>query len=713
MNIAEFKNRLLLSKIKSEYFYLLIKKQQKQYSDMIFEIEVFETNKELSILKINDPGSTGSLSFNCQMFYNLRDDNNNQITFERYPELFTENPLDTTLFQKDLVKHNKQVFLKVDWGDGEITIINGKQTQISLSGKNYFCDRIFGSDITHLYSEPGIYKITVSGVCTSIFIHFSNINSYIPNENRGWKVTKMTSFGDLDNTILTNTYSAIILDKAQINCYLNFNKLKQVRTIYHLLTSPKNIYNLDITQIYNNAHIHSWEEIGGDNFFHHFPKLINARGAFYQSWITYVPNYCFSDNLYLRDISSCFNNCPIKYIGNYACANLTNLQIANNFAGFGDNIYITGETIEEIVNKYEEYIGEICHVGDNVFENCINLYNVSYWYQPYFNLKINDNNNDTLSIYICDKLGKSLFKNCYNLSADGVFSSDRWYFLEEIGEGLFENCYNIESVHLQWNSICLKSIGKNMFKGCKKINVLMGNMAYLSTSFEIPDNFLYDIEYRDNIQYTLNFHPFYDIIYTRGFSKGINNYSFSCFLAQMLPFGGFSGEPIEENAPLKVKIMTAFLNKFKPDTYNRLNIIKNNFPNNTYIKFGKNMFNEEFLQNVYFKTNKNYNLVLPNVFGLVIEISNYTSNYTEYEYYNIGCGEAAPYWKYIDLTDYTTTPNGSYAYGQESYTYNYNTIIPVHYDNISEIPYLLYENSTTNLVNGYTKIGYNIYKETR
>ena len=76
------------------------------------------------------------------------------------------------------------------------------------------------------------------------------------------------------------------------------------------------------------------------------------------------------------------------------------------------------------------------------------------------------------------------------------------------------------------------------------------------------------------------------------------------------------------------------------------------------------------------------------------------------EWYNVSCGEAPPFWKYIS-PEYRI--NESFYYGQNYESYNHKTILPVHYDNLSEIPYLYYDGNGGIPMNGFNGIGYHDY----
>ncbi len=219
MNVKQFKRRWVNSKVEPELFYMSVPKKE-NLDSMIFEIEVYNCEEKLDILMINNLNYGLFSDLQLHILYNLRDLNGNLITPKDNPELFTNNPLNTELLQEDLVEYNKAVQLIVDWGDGEQTVLKGRETK--FKGK-YLYDSINGSKISHSYKKNGKYTIFVSGVCSQINIVYSKyINgTSVYNKDKGWEVKKVISFGNLNNTALNNTYSAAIIDKAEIQCYLN------------------------------------------------------------------------------------------------------------------------------------------------------------------------------------------------------------------------------------------------------------------------------------------------------------------------------------------------------------------------------------------------------------------------------------------------------------------------------------------------------------
>ncbi len=706
MNVKQFKRRWVNSKVEPELFYMSVPKKE-NLDSMIFEIEVYNCEEKLDILMINNLNYGLFPDLQLHILYNLRDLNGNLITPKDNPELFTNNPLNTELLQEDLVEYNKAVQLIVDWGDGEQTVLKGRETK--FKGK-YLYDSINGSQISHSYKKNGKYTIFVSGVCSQInIVNSKYINgTFLYNKDKGWEVKKVISFGNLNNTALNNTYSAAIIDKAEIQCYLNFSSLKKVRKINYLVYDPKNIKgDLALEKYFENSPIASWDIIGGDNFFHHFPKLVDATSAMYCSNTPYVPNYCFSDNPYLLSLRTCFAYNPIKYIGKYACANLKYLVDIQTFCSAG--FLVQGNNYEEIINIWDKYIGCIPYIDNGLFENCISLNKNTNIYFNYFQYKFKNTSisniwgNNYYNMDMCGKIGDKIFKNCKLINGFVMYDT---FLLNSIGNEVFANCIQLQKVSFYGGTPCLEHIGENIFENCKNIFRVDFNIPLnAAIPLEITDNFLSDIEFQNGVKYyfrdmRIQYAGYHSINYENKGQSDIRKKDLFSFLTYM-------NNPYSNEIPIKLSI--EFIKKYQPNIYKQLEEIKNTFPNKYYIKFGKNMFNEKFIKQ-WFDSCKNYvdpswvlETSLPLWYGQCYEL--YISE-NQTEWYNVCCGEAPPFWKYIS-PEYRI--NESSYYGQNYESYNNKTILPVHYDNLSEIPYLYYDSNGGIPMNGFNGIGYYDY----
>ena len=664
--------------------------------DMIFEIEVYTPQVEYTILYIT-ANSIFTTSPQKQILYNLRDMDGNRLTPENNPELFTDNPLNNELLQSDLVEHNKAVQLIIDWGDGEKTIFDSvERTHKDL----YKYDTINTTGTTmgkHTYTKVGKYTVKVSGVCTQIYISDTvrYVNGSYNFDTRGWRVKKLISLGNLDNTMLYKTFAAALMDKAEILCGFDFKLLERVRSVaYVVYNARRSSSNITIEEYFENYPRSGWDIVGGDDFFHHFSKLVAADSAMYYGNIPYVPAYCFADNPYLQSLNTCFAYNPLKYVGAYACANLTFLTNANSI--FTNNLLITGGDFDEIVEKWDKYIGCIPYTEDGIFENCVNLtasYNFNIDYTCRFKTA---DMQDGMSVNMLGKLGNKIFKNCKSLPQINLYNG---YLLNSIGDGAFENCENLQTIALGGDSACFEYLGKDVFKNCKKIYSATMQLALnAALPFETPDNLFYDIEFQEG--------KAYDFKSIRMQYAG--RHSMKSELCQK-DICVFLNELNNWNSFPLYEFQWAFIKKYMPDIAVKLEEIKADFPNKYYIKNGKNMFNETFLKQWGNDCkSQNKTMYTPLIFGQCFEIE---VGANQYEMYNVNCGEAAPFWKY---TNPKTAYFGSSYYGQEMYvsseTYsNYTTPLPVHYDNKDEIPYLLNTSNGQIAKNGYDEAGIGYY----
>lgn len=670
--------------------------------DFIFEIEVTESGILLPILMAgfysapNHPSTGLYQSVHRGVIYNLRDADGNKVTKETNPELFTDNLLEKGLLQEDLVEYDKDIFLRIDWGDGERSEYSKTEQAYNT---DYFYDKLQpdSNKGKHSYSKPGKYTVKVSGFCTLLYIQYEHNRSGFSGEDaflkRGWKLTKIISFGDLDNTVLNYTYTAAVIDKAQVQCRLPFNKLSRVRVINYVASNQMTsrvFYNHgnDLTFYKSTFEADAWTLLGGDDFFHHFPKLIDAGSAMYCSNAEYVPDHCCSDNKYLQNAVTMFGYNALKRIGDRAFADLENLVNVNSI--FYSDMKISGDNYDDILTTWDNYIGCLPSVGSSVFENCVSLCGdvhdmIMNWF--YYTFTVGNEQNANGGI-ICGSVGSAVFKNCRSIKEVQFVNL---LSLSRLGDELFSGCESLETANIYGNVPDLEYIGKNMFSGCKNLHEMTFQFSLTgSIPPEIPDNFLFDVEYREEKTYRFNGIQLNSSGFSRVYTPSyyINQYGKPL---QELELGTFYGilNYISSYEITTFRTSLLIIEKYRPDLYSRMLDIRNSFPTKSLLKIGKNFFSEKFLRQEMARcAEKKQYIQGPHLFdyGCTVEIDDMHE-----EIYNLSRGEAIPYWKFE--SDYGTVPGTNTAFGYETYGttgngYSYSTPMPVQYDNVSEIPYL-------------------------
>lgn len=703
MTIKQLKKRLVRSMVEPELIYMPVE-EKKGKEPFMFNINVINNTTDISILS-----SIGTTTFWNGTLYNLKDANGIPVTIETYPELFWDRPyneitmtnidtgnetgikvitqLDIIHLSTNMVQNVPELFLTVDWGDGtrdtyhSIDINNWYEAfpnsiQQFIFTNNFTCDAIptLSNYGKHKYEENGEYKITVTGYDDSVFIDYQDDN---------FKLLDVYSFGDLNRIACQNMFSRVLKDMTYMP-KINFNYLTRVVNVINMFSNPLRRYDNSWYEDFENLKF-NWEDIGGDNFFTHFPNLIYANNCFQSCGISYVPDYCFTHNVWLQDISGCFQNCELEYVGNYACANLQYLRTASS--AFECERETTEDWLSEKFRKQRlfEYIGE------SIFENCVQLEDVTDCFNSYITVTSTDpiqiDKNTYSNIfyigwrYIKDKA----FKNCQkahsssNICGFGL-NNKSVYNLISIGDEVFAGCdtqrrFLDTSAGSQREAqfpCTLQNIGDDCFKDCKNISnfSLWGAISL----HNIPEKLLYDIEYQNGMTYYISPVPF-EYLFTYVNSPNypdVRNIGLSYFLKQIYR----NSNGLADHAFGHI-FSTQFYQEFFPEIIERLTEVQQDFPKNVGFHWGKNMFNNRFLQQVGSFTQFSYFVCM-----------NYTNTYsddgvwTQQDIYNLTTGEAPPFWEYdIRWRLGEEVENGFIIQNGVNITSN-----KLQYDNETEIP---------------------------
>ena len=694
MTVKQFKRRWLNSKIEPELFYLPVGKKEGR-QPFIFEIEVFEDGAKTIWLRYNSSYflTVGGLE-NCTL-YNLKDSNGNFVTKETHPDLFWEFPYNeissttsydsatntsTTIrtikhLSENMVEQIPKLYLNIDWGDGQTLEIDSQKANCSYivpaNGRTvvysfqdgFDCDcysdtKAAYANFSHTYEKAGIYRVQVEGYADGFYLDYSSTSA-------NYKLLDIISWGDLNWKCLDYAFCRVVKDM-NFMPKIDFQYFKKVISLNHAFyRSQSGEFDNMLNENRTGLHF-DWEDIGGDRFFDNFPKLIYANSCFYYSDISYVPDYCFANTPYVQELYTCFWGCELRYVGNYACANLKYLKNASRMFGSYKDC-----TEEWLAQKFKgapllEYF------GDSVFENCVSLTNVNSIFNVYFKVTKTVNNDSLSEAYFFvgwQKIGSKVFKNC-PLITGATCQDIALNTLHSIGEECFSGCESLTYVFGEgWiNGICLQSIGADIFTGCKSLRGFYPLGSILLK--EIPDNFLYDVEYTSSSsRYEFAMRLMYDCSNDDNYMQNLSLEHFVYLLT------GHS-------------ISSSFYQEFFPEAYEKLLNAQKTYPYNIGLHLGKNMFNEEFLSQVQQDGFTGW-WASKICFGHHVDIFTYDSDgvLIKWEIYNNTSGEAPPFWKYgINVNLGSECENNGWVKTYENgktCTYVSNT---VQFDNEAEIP---------------------------
>lgn len=560
-------------------------------------------------------------AFSAITYYNLRDSDDNIVTIDTRPDLFWERPyngMDESnkyWLSENMVEHISTTYLNINWGDDDIEKILFKTRKININGEVFYYDtlQVNSNEYKHTYKNAGEYIICVYG-----YVDNFSIAQPVANKEQNWILKDVISWGQLNLKTLRGTLIRVMYDMDHVP-KLDFNYWKNVISINWFMS------NFSEGSVWNDKKQGlkiDWENIGGDDFFYNFPKLVNCSNAFYQSTVTYIPEYCFQNNPYIQNLDYCFYNCEIKYIGEYACADLKYLYSASNFYGLDRN---------EQRSDLADYIRDnqlFQYIGDSVFENCINLsdnINFSFLFVV---------NTYALNGKGWEKIGNRVFKNCKKLISQSG-NNTGWLYLTEIGDEVFAGCENLENLTYMFvGAHNLKHIGKDIFKGCKKLKNLDVSFCYCCFKLNIPNRFFYDIEYQGE-NYNIGFY-----CDTQPNSNIILQYN------NVLDFLRHSG-----TSHLLSNQECELLKELRPDLVSEMQQKYNNYKENSGFNFGKDMFNQKFLYDLGINNGR-----ISNQFDwwdghFDVYIYDVVNEYgdtklVDWEFYNRNTGEAPPFWKY-------------------------------------------------------------------
>lgn len=627
-----------------------------------FEIEIFEEGIDYRIHPFNinsfiDSKVTVSSEYTIpdnyipdwimqtnlqETLYNLRDIDGNPITKETRPELFWDLPFNSdyqglahTQLSKNMVEHGIVPHLNVSWGDGTSSIFSYKTKSITIINENleeevlcYDAIDINYSDYFHSYGQSGKYIITINGIVDNCYINYYSFSS----NTTKIQLCRVIQWGNLNLKYLTYLVSAAV--SLGVPFPTNFPDWSKVISTSHMF------YDEDHQNVIKKTKL-TWEILGGENFLNRFPNLVVADDMFMNSSIPYIPDYCFSKNKFLQSVNGAFEYTNLQYVGSYSFANLNYLLTIQDMCtslysrSDYDDMLSLGYTIRE-------------YIGDSIFENDINLIDGGRAF------------NDATDYPSWRKIGNRVFANCYKvLSVLEVFGY-HLYLLEEVGSELFLNCTQLRKINmLFYQAINLKMIGNDMFRGCKNIEDTSDLFYQTIRLHNIPDRFFYDVEFH-NTKFTMSdtFYFFttsisYDDIST------ITSEKVNKFILQY-----YNGTVIQTFNPLLYQEMIEYYT----------DLIDNQILHQElYFTFGKEMFNQKFLSDII---GTEYEDMISSIeFGL----QNSCRLNGQIIYIGVHCGEAPPFWNYIDIAPisgvfgYITGENAEYKFINR-------------YDNFNDIP---------------------------
>ena len=756
MNIKQFKRRWVNSKVNPEMFYAPVQEQEiNEVEPFIFIIEVLDNKCFKQLLNISSEGyfpnsskieniqNNSYYNFCGAYMYNIRNSRNELITPENCPEFFTDNPLEVEKLPIDLFL-NKPPYIKIDWGDGNILELSTRKVtyliEDSVCSKlgivSYYTSPTFNNvnsentisssslQLCHFYKETGIYTIKVyayglGGINISRFSigedRTKNLSSNTQSAiNGNFRVLEVKQWGLYDRITLLDMHTTCFTDDAILPKNTPWYKYKKVRSLatfmyYSRYNEYNNNYYIELKNKipFNNT----WEYLGGDNFFHNFPKLIKVNSCFYGYFnLRYIPDFCFSDNIYLSDVTSVFGNCIINSIGSFIMPQNTIQEIVFNNFYYG-NINLDCSTVDSnlVIQAVKDI--NLLTIKNSAFENTncnkqrsnsLTLNGLSINIHNYINEEGTDYSisfNGTLR-----KIGKRAFKNCKGLRSIQIYSC---YFFEELGEECFAYCTDLTQAVFDFNSPVFHLWGKDTFKGCKNLLSCYGNISPKGgLPLQIPEKLFYDVEFH-NINWNFGLR-YYHTGY-QSMKESDRELSLYRFFQQL----GWWTNPY---------LIDIFLKEWEPDNYQKLIEQKKTYPKNFSLNIGKDMFNKEEVQklhdwlvlnNMSSRRNWGYNR-FPSFFGEVISLD---KGNNQYEYYNLNTGYAPNALWEVLKKDKGWSIEGTF-FGQENYNKNnsiYTTPRPVSYENKSEIPYRWrgYDSDGHNIggiENNFITIGYDVQK---
>lgn len=468
-----------------EMFYYPVKdnKSKGDFSPMILEVEV-SVEKGKTDFNLYTYGGTGinyiykkdldgiyfdkERSLISSVLYNLRDQSGKKITKSEYLNILRSTYSEEYEYDSlELLYEEFEPFLQVDWGDGTVNdytkqLITATR-QVELNNTIYMYDAVIiptNNKITHSFSKSGRYIIKISANIWSIKSDSFNIqledssSCYLKKINK-WGNLKLRTLNYLFNHYYNiNSGESYDIEYTNIEYIQPFSELNN-NEFYYIISAYDAFYN------YRNE-LWSMSDIIGDGGMKNLPNIEYATEMFYGSNIEIIPSNFLQYNIKLRDITSMCSNSPsLKLIGNNACANLPRL-LSNAGCFVNNNNLIT--------------------VGDSIFENNINLGNLSgntnvIFYKD-FNLK---------------NVGNYIFNNCINLKTSKA-TFGHCYSLEQVGNGIFYNCYKLENVdELFFLCVSLTNVGYDLFKNCYSINSCF-SLFYACPKVKIPDRLFYDLK---------------------------------------------------------------------------------------------------------------------------------------------------------------------------------------------------------------------------
>lgn len=325
--------------------------------------------------------SAGYANINSVTYYNLKDSHGEIVSPQNRPDLFWDRPYNGSdenkrfWLSENMAEEISDLYFEIDWGDKNIEKFPIREYKTTINGEAFTYENITNSykQYKHTYKQTGEFIITVSGYIDNLAIgtgfYYSKNKNNSSNKSDNWKLIDIISWGDLNCKALVGTLETVISDMSYVP-KLDFKYWKKVISICWIATywDEGDVWNDE-----KNGLKIDWENIGGDRFFDNFPNLTIAYNAFYQSTITYIPEYCFKNNPYIKTLDSCFYNCELKYIGQYACANLKYLISAMNIVGLNRSKQNNKRTAIADVAEYIQKNQLLQYIGDSAFENCINL----------------------------------------------------------------------------------------------------------------------------------------------------------------------------------------------------------------------------------------------------------------------------------------------------------------------------------------------------
>lgn len=603
-------------------------------------------------------------------YYNLKNANGEKISKETFPEMFWDKPYNGTdenkkyRLSENMTENVPGLYLEIDWGDkneeGEKNIekFSAREYKTTINGESFTYENITNSykQFKHTYTQTGEFIITVRGYIDNLAIgtgfYYGKNKNNSSNKSENWKLTDVISWGDLNFKALAGTLATVISDMNFVP-KLDFKYWKKVVSICWIASY------WDEGEVWNDEK-HGlkidWKDIGGDGFFSNFPNLTVAYDAFYQSTISYIPEYCFKNNPHIINLDGCFYNCELKYIGQYAFADLKYLTSARQIVGLNRSKSYNKRTAVADVAEYIKENQLLQYIGDSAFENCVNLTDSGTFLNQLFMV-----NCELLYGKGWEKIGNRVFKNCKSLVSQNG-NSVGWIYLTEIGDEVFAGCENLQSLtYMFCGAFNLKHIGNNFFKDCKNLKDTTCTFWFNLFKLDIPEKFFYDVEYSAG-SYNLGF--YIDTFPTSNDLKPDTDVI--DFIA-----GHTSTFPREHQELFRI---------LRPELCQELQQkFDEGYKQYSGYNFGKNMFNEEFLAQLGQNGGRLVNQL--DCYNGKFHVYTYDENekLIDMELYNRNTGEIPPFWKYgisarVGEIGANAERDGVYYHGD------------LRYDNSEEVP---------------------------